>query len=184
MLFKNQRKSEKWWGKHWEFKKRIGEQFCQTAENECFGKISHFLINVPKPTENLRKCLKKFWRNFWESLRNFLRKSETFFYQGMLRCQDSGFDPCWHQWIFLCFIRAPRSLGIYLKILGSNGRIQSRMLAEKLRTLTRLTPRGVVSLLLKNNWTRLTWWNFRYRMYELWLYLFVHCLQTPKCSRL
>ena len=37
-------------------------QFRKTVENECFGKISHFLINVPKPTENLRKCLKKFLR--------------------------------------------------------------------------------------------------------------------------
>ena len=70
VLFKNQRKSEKWWGKRWEYKKRIGEQFRKTVENECFGKISDFLINVPKPTENLRKCLKKFWRNFWENLRN------------------------------------------------------------------------------------------------------------------
>ena len=43
------------------------EQFRKAVENECVGKISHFLIIVPKPTENLRKCLKKFWRNFWES---------------------------------------------------------------------------------------------------------------------
>ena len=77
-LFKNQRKSAKWWGKRWEFKKRIGEKFRKTVENECFRKISHFLINVPKPTENLRKFLKK----FWESLRKFLRKSERYFYQG------------------------------------------------------------------------------------------------------
>ena len=35
-------------------KKRIGEQFRKTVENECFGKISHFLMNVSKPTENLR----------------------------------------------------------------------------------------------------------------------------------
>ena len=64
VLFKNQRKSEKWWGKRWKLKKKIGEQFRTTVENECFGKIIHFLINVPKPTENLRKCLKKFWENF------------------------------------------------------------------------------------------------------------------------
>ena len=82
MLFKNQRKSEKCWGKRWKFKKRIAEQFRKTVENECVGKISHFLINVPKPTENLRKCLKKFWRNFWESLRKLLRKSKKYFYQG------------------------------------------------------------------------------------------------------
>ena len=82
VLFKNQRKSEKWWGKRWEFKKRIGEKFRKTVENECFGKISLFLINVPKPTENLRKFLQKFWRNFWESLRKFLRKSEKYFDQG------------------------------------------------------------------------------------------------------
>ena len=82
--FKNQRKSEKWWGKRWEFKKRIGEKFRKTVENECFGKITHFLINVPKPTENLRKFLKKFWRNFWESLRKFLRKAEKNFYQGVI----------------------------------------------------------------------------------------------------
>ena len=60
VLFKNQRKFEKWWGKRWEFKKRIGEKFRKTVENECFWEISHFLINVPKPTENLRKFLKKF----------------------------------------------------------------------------------------------------------------------------
>ena len=41
-----------------EFKKRIGEQFRKTVDNECFGTISHFLINVPKPTENLRKSKK------------------------------------------------------------------------------------------------------------------------------
>ena len=41
-------------------KKKIGEQFRKTVENGCFGKISHFLINVPKPTENLRKFLQKF----------------------------------------------------------------------------------------------------------------------------
>ena len=81
VLFKNQRKFEKWWGKRWELKKQIGEQFRKTVENECLGKISHFLINVPKPTENLRKCLKKFWRNFWGSLRKFLRKSEKYFSQ-------------------------------------------------------------------------------------------------------
>ena len=62
VLFKNQRQSEKWWGKRWEFKKRIGEKVRKTVENECFGKISHFLINVPKPTENLGKFLKKFLR--------------------------------------------------------------------------------------------------------------------------
>ena len=72
VLFQNQRKSEKWRGKRWEFKKRIGEKFRKNVENECFGKISHFLINVPKHTENMRKCLKK----FWEILNKFLRMSE------------------------------------------------------------------------------------------------------------
>ena len=72
VLFKNQRQSEKWRGKGWELKKKIGEKFRKTVENECFGKISHFLINVPKPTENLRKFLKK----FWQILKKFLRKSE------------------------------------------------------------------------------------------------------------
>ena len=67
VLFENRRKSEKWWGKRWEFKKTIWQQFRKTVENECFGKISHFLINVPKATKNLRK---------------FLRKSEKYFYQG------------------------------------------------------------------------------------------------------
>ena len=71
VLFENQRKSEKWWGKRWEFKKRIREQFRKTVKNECFGKISEFLINVPKPIEYLRKFLKK-----------FLRNSEKYFYQG------------------------------------------------------------------------------------------------------
>ena len=84
VLFKDQRKSEKSWGKRWEFKKIIGEQFRKAVENECFGKISHFLIHVPKLTENLRKCLKKFWRNACESLRKFLRKSEKYFYQGRI----------------------------------------------------------------------------------------------------
>ena len=79
VLFKNQRKSEKWWGKRWEFNKRIGEQSRKAVENECFGKIFHFLTHVPKPTENLRKCLKK----FWEILRKLLRKSEKYFYQGV-----------------------------------------------------------------------------------------------------
>ena len=36
------------------------KQFQKTVKNESFGKISHFFINVPKPTENVRKCLKKF----------------------------------------------------------------------------------------------------------------------------
>ena len=89
VLFKNQRKSEKWWEKLWELKKKkkIGEQFRKTVENECFGKISHFLINVPKPTENLRKCLKK----FWDILRKFLRKSEKYFYQGRVVNLHSSF---------------------------------------------------------------------------------------------
>ena len=72
VLFENQKKSEKWSEKRWEFKKKIEDQFRKTVENERFGKISHFLINVPKRTENLRKCLKK----FWEILNQFLRKSE------------------------------------------------------------------------------------------------------------
>ena len=70
MLFKNQRKSENLWGKRWELKKRSNSE--KLLENECFGKVSHFFINVPKPTENLRKFLKK----FWEILKKFLKKSE------------------------------------------------------------------------------------------------------------
>ena len=41
-------------------KKELGSNSEKTVENECVGKISDFLINVPKLTENLRKCLKKF----------------------------------------------------------------------------------------------------------------------------
>ena len=70
VLFTNQRKSEKWWRKRWEFKKGIGEKFRKTAENECFGKISLFLINVPKPTENFEECLRNIFTR--AALRLFL----------------------------------------------------------------------------------------------------------------
>ena len=41
VLFKNERRSEKWWGKLWRFKKKIGEQLRKTVENGCFGKIEN-----------------------------------------------------------------------------------------------------------------------------------------------
>ena len=52
------KKSEKIWKvmrKTLRIKKRIGEKFRKTVENECFEKIYHFLIDVLKPTENLKK---------------------------------------------------------------------------------------------------------------------------------
>ena len=71
-------------------KKELKSNF-EKLENECFRKIPHFLINVSKPTENLRKSLKKFWRHLWESLRKFLRKSEKYFYEGCRRVIAMGF---------------------------------------------------------------------------------------------
>ena len=69
VLFKNQRKSEKLWGKPWEFKKRIGEQFRKTVRKWVLRKNLPF--SHPRP-----KTYRKSEKMFEEILKKFLKKSE------------------------------------------------------------------------------------------------------------
>ena len=61
VLFKNQRKSENIWGKPWEFKKRIGQQFRKTVRKLVLRKNLPFFH---KMSQNLQKIWENVWRNF------------------------------------------------------------------------------------------------------------------------
>ena len=84
MLFKNQRKSEKWWGKRWEFKKRIGEQFRKTVENECFGKIPPLSHQCPKTYRKSEKMFEEILRNSEEISEKVSKKIWEIFLPGYL----------------------------------------------------------------------------------------------------
>ena len=98
VLFKNQRKSEKLWGKPWEFKKRIGDQFRKTVRKWVLRKNLPFSHPRPKTYRKSQKMFEEILRNSDE----ISKKIWEIFLPGYLRDITSFWNPV-NDWFLITY---------------------------------------------------------------------------------